>query len=494
MVKPEKEDWERFGRASKPMAPELVELSKWRNNPKTFDTVSYYAQILIHRAHTVMLCEEKIIKPDEAATIIKGIKEVEKEAENDPKLVNYMSTETALIKKIGEVGGKMHIGRSRNDLAHTKRRLYYRDQLNRVIKAVIEYRKKLIKAAEANTDTVMPGYTHWRQAQPITLGHYIMGHVEAASRTVERLEDVYKRTNLSPLGGAAFAGTGWPVNRNRTMELLGCDALVENTHDGVASMDYYMEFASALAIHMSNLSRLSEDIQVWSSDEFKFIDLDEAYAGTSSIMPQKKNPIILEQVRSYASESIGAVTTIFTSMKGMPYTNTSDRAMLEPLMIDTAVGSTNAMAGVVYTMKPMKENMKKHLQEGFSTMTEVADTLVRLFDLSFRQAHDIIAHVTVEALEKGLFAEEITSEMISNSSETVIGKPVMIPENELKQALDPALNVQRRNGIGMPAPESVKSMIKTQKTRLEAEEKRLKTRLDRLDHAKNKLIEVENKL
>jgi len=494
MVKPEKEDWERFGRASKAMAPELIELSHWRNNPLTFDMASYYAQIMIHRAHTVMLCEEDIIKPEEARAIIKGIKEVEKEASGDSKLVNYMSTETALIKKIGEVGGKMHIGRSRNDLAHTKRRLYYRDQLNRVIKAVIEYRKKLIKSAEANTDTIMPGYTHWRQAQPITLGHYIMGHVEAASRTVERLEDVYKRTNLSPLGGAAFAGTGWSVNRIRTMEFLGCDGLVENTHDGVASMDYYMEFASAIAIHISNLSRLSEDIQVWSSDEFKFIDLDEAYAGTSSIMPQKKNPIILEQTRSYASESIGAVTTIFTSMKGMPYTNTSDRAMLEPHMIDTAVGSSNAMAGVVYTMKPMKENMRKHLRSGFSTMTEVADALVRLFDLSFRQAHDIIAHVTVEALNQQLMAEEITSEMISKAAETVIGKPLMIPEDELKQALDPELNVKRRNGIGMPAPDSVKAMIKTQKTRVNEEEKRLKSRLEKLEQAKNKLIKAENKL
>jgi argininosuccinate lyase len=494
MVKPEKEDWERFGRASKPMAPELMELSQWRNNPTTFDTASYYAQILIHRAHTVMLCEEKIIKSEEATAIIEGIKEVEKEATNNPRLVNYMSTETALIKKIGEVGGKMHIGRSRNDLAHTKRRLYYRDQLNRVIKAVIDYRKKLIKAAEENLETFMPGYTHWRQAQPITLGHYIMGHIEAASRSIERLEDVYKRTNLSPLGGAAFAGTGWPVNRIRTMELLGCDGLVENTHDGVASMDYYMEFAAAIAIHMSNLSRLSEDIQVWSSDEFKFIDLDEAYAGTSSIMPQKKNPIILEQVRSYASESIGAVTTIYASMKGMPYTNTSDRAMLEPLMIDTVVGSTNAMAGVVYTMKPLKENMISHLRNGFSTMTELADALVRLFDLSFRQAHDIIAHVTVEALNKGVLAEEITSEMISKSAETVIGKPLKIPIDELKQALDPELNVKRRNGIGMPAPDSVRAMINTQRPKVDEEEKRLKIRLNRLEQAKNKLIEAEKML
>jgi len=494
MVKKEKEDWERFGRAKKPTAPEIIQLYDWRNNPTTFDIASYYNQILIHRAHTVMLCEQKIIKPEEARAIIKGIKEVEKELTGDPKLVNYMSTETALIKKIGEVGGKMHIGRSRNDLAHTKRRLYYRDQINRVIEAVIEYQRKLIKASEQNLETYMPGYTHWRQAQPITLAHYIMSHVEAAIRTIERLEDTYKRTNLSPLGGAAFAGTGWPLNRHRTMELLGCDGLVENTLDGIASMDYYMEFASALAIHMNNLSRLSEDIQVMSSDEFMFIDLDEAYAGTSSIMPQKKNPIILEQTRSYASEAIGAVTSIYTSMKGMPYTNTSDRALLEPVMIDTTVGATNSMGGLVLAMKLIIENMRQKLREGFSTMTDVADTLVRLFDLSFRQAHDIIAHVTVEALENGILAEEITPEMISKAAEAVIGKPLLIPLADLEQAIDPELNVKRRNGIGMPAPSSVQAMIKAEKGRVNDAEMRLKNRLAKLEEAKNKLTEAESML
>lgn len=494
MVKQEKEDWERFGRAKKPTATEIVQLYDWRNHPKTFDIASYYNQILIHRAHTVMLCEQKIIKPTEARAIITGIKEVEKELSGDPKLVNYMSTETALIKKIGEIGGKMHIGRSRNDLAHTKRRLYYRDQINRVIKAVIEYQRKLIKTSEQNLETVMPGYTHWRQAQPITLAHYIMSHVEAATRTIERLEDVYKRTNLSPLGGAAFAGTSWPLNRHRTMELLGCDRLVENTLDGIASMDYYMELAAALAIHMSNMSRLSEDIQVMSSDEFMFIDLDEAYAGTSSIMPQKKNPIILEQTRSYASEAIGAVTSIYTSMKGMPYTNTSDRALLEPVMIDTVVGTTNSIGGLVLSMKPIPENMRKKLREGFSTMTDVADTLVLLFDLSFRQAHDIIAHVTVEAIEKGMLAEEITSAMISKAAEIVVGKPLLVPEADLKQALNPELNVKRRNGIGMPAPSSVQAMITVEKGRVNDAENRLKNRLTRLEQAKNKLIEAESKL
>jgi argininosuccinate lyase len=441
-----------------------------------------------------MLCEQKIIKPEEARAIIKGIKEVEKELSGDPKLVNYMSTETALIKKIGEVGGKMHIGRSRNDLAHTKRHLYYRDQINRVIEAVIQYQRKLIKTSEANLETVMPGYTHWRQAQPITLAHYIMSHVEAATRTIERLEDVYRRTNLSPLGGAAFAGTGWPIDRHRTMVLLGCDGLMENTLDGIASMDYYMEFAAALAIHMSNMSRLSEDIQVMSSDEFMFIDLDEAYAGTSSIMPQKKNPIILEQTRSYASEAIGAVTSIYTSMKGMPYTNTSDRVLLEPVIIDTVVGATNSMGGLILSMKLIHENMRKKLREGFSTMTDVADTLVRIFVLSFRQAHDIIAHVTVEAIEKGVLAEEITPEMINKAAEIVVGKPLLIPAADLEQALNPELNVKRRNGIGMPAPSSVQAMITAEKGRVNDAENRLKNRFKRLEQAKDKLAESESRL
>ena len=494
MVELRKEDWERFGRASKEMASELVELYKWRNNPTSFDVSSYYAQILIHRAHTIMLYEEEIISKKDAKQIIKGIKQIEKDSRNDPKLVNYMSTETALIKIIGDAGGKMHIGRSRNDLAHTQRRIYYRDQLNRVISTIIEYKKKIIDASYVNVNTIMPGYTHWRQAQPITLGHYLMAHVEAASRTIKRLEDIYRRTNLSPLGSAAFAGTYWPVNRERTMELLGFDDLIVNTLDAVASMDYYMEFASAIAIHMSNMSRLAEDIQIWSSDEFKFLDLDEGYVGTSSIMPQKKNPIILEQVRSYASESIGEMTKIYSSMKGMPYTNTSDRAMLEPLILDTIVGSTNAIAGLIFTLKPMEENMMMKLKEGFSTMTDLADTLVKLHNISFRQAHDIIANVTIDAINKGIIAENITLDMISKASKIVMDTEITVPLEDLKQAIKPELNIQRRRGIGMPSPESVKAMIKTQKAMINDEEKRLDARLGKLDKAKHKLIEAENNL
>ncbi len=494
MVKPNHDDWERFGRASKEASQYIQELYAWRENPQPFDVASYYCQVLIHRAHTVMLLEEGIITHEEASEIIKGVKKVELQAANDPKLVAYMSTETALIKEIGEVGGKMHIGRSRNDLRHTQRRLYYRDQLNRLIAAVIDYREKLAETAVRHLDAVMPGYTHWRQAQPITLAHYIMAHVEAAERTVQRLEGIYQRTNISPMGSAAFAGTGWPVNRFRVMELLGMDGLVENTQDGVAAIDYFMELSAALAVHMSNLSRLAEDLQIWSSDEFKLIELDEAYAGTSSIMPQKKNPLILEQVKSYAAESMGAMVSTITSMKGTSYTNIVDRVMLEPVILATAVGATNVMAGVVETMIPLRENMMKRLSEGFSTMTDLADTLVRLYNLSFRQAHDIIVRVTLDALKNGIKAEEITSEMIEASSKSVIGKPLRVPEQELQQALNPVLNVNRRNGVGGPAPTAVNAMIENQRKRVSEEYKRLEERLAKIDEAKNNLLETEKSL
>ena len=494
MVDTGKEDWERFGRARKSAAPEIVELNNWRSSPRAFDVASYYCQTMIHRAHVVMLAEEGIIPGEEAAAIIDGVKSVAEEAEADPRLTAYMSTETALIKKIGDLGGKMHIARSRNDLGHTQRRLYYRDQVERTVGSVMEFRRRLLDAAERNVDTYMPGYTHMRQAQPVTLAHYLLAHVEAAERTVQRLEDTYRRTNLSPMGSAAFAGTGWPIDRHRTMELLGFDGLVENSQDGVASVDYFMEFSAALAIHMTNLSRLAQDIQVWSTDEYMMIDLDEAYAGTSSIMPQKKNPLILEQVKSYASECLGAMVAVVSAMKGVSYSHIVDRVMLEPVVIDTAVGSTNVMAGAVETMRPMKENMRARLREGFSTMTDLADTLVRLHGLSFRQAHDIIVEVTLSAIQNEVKAEEITVEMIEGASEKVVGRAFKVPEQELRSAVDPVLNVQRRRVIGGPAPESVNKMIENQRRRLRDEEERRKNRIKRIAHANEKLVQAKQAL
>lgn len=491
MVQPKSDDWERFGRASVASAQPIIELNQWRSKPRQFDQASYYGQILIHRAHTVMLAEEKIISKNEAFQILEGIKKVEKAERDTLQNVGYMSTEKALIKQIGMIGGKMHIARSRNDLGHTQRRIYYRDQINRLIDSIIQYRKKLLVTAELNINSVMPGYTHWRQAQPTTLAHYILGHVEAAERMVQRLEGIYKRTNISPMGSAAFAGTSWSINRTRTMTLLGFDEILENSFDGVSTIDYYMELSAALSIHMTNLSRLAEDLQIWSSDEFKLIELAEEYTGTSSIMPQKKNPLILEKVKSYTSECIGAMVSAFTSMKGTSYTNIVDRVMLEPIIMDTVIGSTNVMSGVVHTLEPLKGNMLKHLRSGFSTMTDLADTLVKIYNLSFRQAHDIIVHVTVDALQTKMKAEEITQDMISQAAEAVIGRALSVPIELIQQSTDPTLNVQRRKTMGGPAPEPVQKMIENQRKQLIDEEKRQIQRTSKINKALTLLEEAE---
>jgi argininosuccinate lyase len=489
-----KPDWERFGRARKSEASEITELNRWRRSPQGFDVASYYGQVQIHRAHTVMLAEQGIITKEEAKVILDGVKAVEKETERDPSLVGYMSTETALIKRVGEVGGKMHIGRSRNDLGHAQRRIFLRDQTERLIGAVIEFQRRLIEKAGENVYTLMPGYTHIRQAQPVTLAHYILAHVEAAARSVDRLEGVYTRANLSTMGAAAFAGTSWGVDRHRVKELLGFDDLCENTTDSVATTDYAIELASAIAIHMTQLGRLAEDLQIWSSDEYNMIDLDEAYAGTSSIMPQKKNPLEFEYIKGYSAESIGNLVTTVTSVKGITYTNTVDRLLVEPVAVDTAVGSTKVMAGAVATLIPKKDVMMKNLREGFTTATDLADALVRRHGLSFRQAHDIIVEVVLVALQLSKKAEEITPEMIEEASEKVIGKRVTVTAKELKSALDLDQNLRRRNVIGGPAPSSVKKMITSLRAGVEKQEKRREARIAKLRKAEEKLREAERRL
>ncbi len=489
-----KSDWERFGRASKAEAPEITELNGWRRTPRSFDVASYYCQALIHRAHVVMLAEKSIISTEEARTLIPGIRRVEKMAATDPSLVGYMSTETALIKLVGEEGGRMHIGRSRNDLGHTQRRMYFRDQEERLSGKLIGFQERLLDKAEENAETLMPGYTHMRQAQPVTLGHYLLAHVDAADRSLGRVEDAYRRTNLSPLGSAAFAGTGWPIDRARTAELLGFDGLLENSTDAVASIDYVMEFASAIAIHLSSVSRLAEDLQVWSDDEHGMIDLDEAYAGTSSIMPQKKNPLILEYLKSYAAESIGNVVSVMASVKGSAYTNMVDRILLEPAAVDTAVGATNVMAGLVATMTPVREAMDRNLRDGFSTTTDLADALVRLHGVGFRQAHDTVVDVVLEAIRRGLKVDGVTPEMVAESSLKVVGRRLEIGLDDLKAAVDPAENLRRRASIGGPAPEEVRRMIAERRRRLAEAKRRHEERLGKLSAAYGMLEEAEKRL
>jgi argininosuccinate lyase len=474
---------EMFGRISKERAPEYIEFTRARANPMSYESASYYAQMLIHRAHVVMLTEQSILTKEEGAAILTGLKTVEKMAEENQALRSYMATESALTENIGTVGGKMHIGRSRNDLGLTQSRLYYRDQVHSLIEAIIAFQKALTEKAEENLNTVMPGYTHRKQAQPITLAHYLMAHVQAAGRSVERLEDAYRRINENTLGAAALAGTGWPIDRKRTMELLGFDGLVENTQDCVATFDFIAEFASAIAIHMTNLSRLAADLKVWSSDEWATIDLDESYTGTSSIMPQKKNPGVAEAVNLSSSECLGALVTIMSSLNGIEYSNSGERGRLPPRISGLAVASTRVMAGFTATIRPMKGRMRQLSTRGFSTMTELADTLVGVSNISFRQAHEIIAHTVLRVIDDGKTADQMTAEMVQESAVAIMGEKLNITDEDIVAAIDPMENVERRSVIGGPAPKEVQRMIEDRWERIQSQETRLESRLESLKSA-----------
>lgn len=495
----QKGDGSRFGRASSPQAPELVEAANLRQIQLTLGVAAYEGQMNIHRAHVVMLTEQKIITSKEAAAILAGLKTVKGMASENDRLTDYMVTENALINEAGSVGGKMHIGRSRNDLGSSTNRIYYRDQINRLIATIITFEKALLQKARENKGTVMPHYTHRMQAQPITLGHYLMAHVEAAGKSVQRFEDVYRRTNLSTLGAGATAGTGWPINRARTAELLGFDGLIVNTVEGVGSWDYVQELASAMSIHMSNLSRLATELQIWCTDEFAMIDLDDSFAGTSSIMPQKKNPYALEGVRSAASQSLGTLVAVMSSANASEYQNTGARFGLAPRDFDLPYSNTKIMAGLVRTMAPRKERMLDLATKGFSTMAELADTIVRHSELSFREAHEIVAHTVMTAIAEGKTADQITVAMVQEAAVNELGRRLDISNDDIVAALDPTANVMKRNHVGGPAPDAVQRMIDDAAAEIGAQEARLAQRLEnlraaavKLDSAETAIIETAN--
>lgn len=484
-------DGSRFGRASKPEAQELVEYAALRAQRPALSEASFPGQIDIHRAHVIMMAEQGIIQRAEAAAILQGLRTVRSMAQSDRNVTSYMVAEAALINAIGPVGGKMHTARSRNDLGSSTNRIYYRDQVNRMIEVLVQYEQALLQVALDNKDTVMTHYTHRKQAQPITLGHYLMAHVEAAGKSVQRFEELYKRVNLNTLGLGATAGTGWPINRQRTTDLLGFDGMVMNAVEGVGSWDYVAEFAAAISIHMSNLARLASELQIWSSDEFATIDLDESFAGTSSIMPQKKNPSALEAVRNASSQALGTLVAVISSANASEYQNTGSRFGLSPEHFDILYGNTRIMAGVVRTMKPEKERMLALATEGYSTMAELADTIVRHSDLSFREAHEIVAHMVMTAIDEGKSADKITAKMIQDAAVKETGKRLDIPAKVLLQALDPTDNVRKRAHPGGPAPAALEQAGALFSQQINEQAARLQQRRERLSAAARTLDQAE---
>ncbi|MCK4911375.1 MAG: argininosuccinate lyase [Thermodesulfovibrionales bacterium] len=359
-------------------------------------------------AHARMLGQQGIIRKSEAGAIIKGLKEIAsevgsgkfkfKEALEDV----HMNIESALIKKIGPVGGKLHTARSRNDQVALDLRLYLRDEVAQTISLVRSLQKSLLKQAEKHLGLIMPGYTHLQRAQPVLLSHHLLAYVEMLERDVARLQDAQKRINVLPLGSGALAGTSLPIDRKAVARELGFDSVALNSMDAVSDRDFALETVFALALVMTHLSRLGEEIVLWASEEFSFISLPDAYATGSSIMPQKKNPDIAELVRGKAGRAIGNLMALLAIMKGLPLAYNRDLQEDKPPVfdsVDTAKASLSVIAEMMSKVRFNKSRMYEAAAKGFSTATDVAEYLVRK-GMPFREAHEVTGRIVAFCLKK----------------------------------------------------------------------------------------------
>jgi len=477
-----------------PDASDYIYGRRVKEQPEIFDT-----HIWIHKAHVVMLAEQGTIPRDQAKQILKALREIRfEDIKLDHRLEDlYTNEERYLIGKIGDVAGAMHTGRSRNDLSATVSRMITRQKIEKVIDEARQLQWTLIEKAKENLETIMPGYTHLQQAQPITYAHWLMAYHDFLKYDIERLEDALKRTNLSPLGGAALAGTGHKIDRVRTAELLGFDGIVENSLQCVSTRDYLMEAVFNLTVMMNTLERMNEDILLWVTDEFKMVELDDAFAGTSSIMPQKKNPLLQETIRARMATQMGRLTAAMTVFKALPMGHNFDSHEEDLILyesVEELVQTLEITNKIISTTKVNKEMMEKNLEKGFSVATELADVIVRDAGIPFRAAHQVTGRVVRKAIERGMKAADITLELIQEASREVLGRELSLTKRAVAEAVDPRLNVERRKSTGGPSPVEVARMIEKRTEGSELIESRQTQRKQRYSEAKAKTEQEIEKL
>lgn len=458
---------------------------------------AFEPQMQIHLAHTVMLARQRIISHADARAILDALIEIREAGPaaiaTDAGLEDlYSHLERALIRKIGpDVGGRMHTGRSRNDLGVTTARLVLRSSVLDLLDRVITFHGTLLALADAHIETVMPGLTHSQHAQISTLGYYLAAFADLTYRDLDRLEAAYGRTNRNPLGAAALTTTGFPLDRNLTTTLLGFDGLVENGYDAIVARDDVTETAAAVALLMTNVSRLAEDLWIWSTLEFGYIELADRYCSVSSIMPQKKNPGVLEKLKAMSARAIGDAMAAFAAVKNVSFSECGDAQTGgdEPThgAIGEAVAALDLLNGVLPSTTIKKERMRYLAEIGFATMTELADTIVRETGMSFRMAHNVVGRTVVAAVDTGQVATDLTVEMLDASCQELFGHPLGLAPEALRKALDPWENVCIRTVTGGPAPEEMARMLADARARQAAAEQRLQVRRAHVADAEKQL-------
>ena len=384
----------------------------------SFDKRFYAQDIRGSIAHVMMLARQGILTDIEKEKIIEGLEGILDDVEQGKLVISdkyediHSFVEATLIDRIGEPGKKLHTGRSRNDQVALDMKLYTRDEVHMLDNLVEEILLAILTIMEENIDTYMPGFTHLQKAQPITLAHHMGAYFEMFKRDHERLTDLYRRMNTCPLGSGALAGTTYPLDREYTARLLGFEGPTLNSMDGVSDRDYLLELLSSLSIMMMHLSRFSEEVIIWNSNEYQFVEIDDAYSTGSSIMPQKKNPDIAELVRGKTGRVYGALNALFTTMKGIPLAYNKDMQEDKEWAfdaIDTAKGCLTLFAGMLRSMQFNKARMKDSARHGFTNATDAADYLVN-HGMPFRDAHGIVGQLVLTCIDKKIALDELPLE------------------------------------------------------------------------------------
>ena len=418
------------------------------------------------RAHATMLAEQGVLSVEERDAILVGLDEIARAVEDGtfPWAVEledvHMNIEARLTDRIGAAGKKLHTGRSRNDQVATDIRLWLRDAIDGLDAELLRLCEGLLVQAEANADTIMPGFTHLQTAQPVTLGHHFLAWFEMLLRDRSRLQDCRKRLNACPLGAAALAGTTFPINRERTASLLGFDRVVENSLDAVSDRDFAMEFTAWASITMVHLSRFSEELILWASAQFAFIDLPDRFCTGSSIMPQKKNPDVPELVRGKSGRVVGHLMALLMLMKGQPLAyNKDNQEDKEPLFdcADTLSDCLRAFADMVPALVPRRATLREAAISGFATATDLADYLVRA-GLPFRDAHEVVGRAVAHAVAAECDLAELSLETLQGFSDRI--------EEDVYAVLTVEGSVAARDHFGATAPSQVRAAVARGRERL----------------------------
>jgi len=430
------------------------------NSSIRFDQRLYKQDIEGSIAHVRMLGKQEIIPEADAKLIEKTLREILAEIEDGKVEFDiaaediHMNVEQILIAKIGDIGKKLHTGRSRNDQVALDMRMYVRDEIRTIQDMISALQRVLINISKENLDTILPGYTHLQKAQPITLAHHMMAYFEMLKRDKSRLEDTYKRTNVLPLGSGALAATTYPLDREFVAKELGFDAVSLNSLDAVSDRDFCIELLNSLSVMMMHLSRFSEEIIIWCSHEFQFIELDDAFSTGSSIMPQKKNPDIAELVRGKTGRIYGSLMALLTTMKSLPLAYNKDmQEDKEPVFdaIDNVKMCLPVFTDMIRTMKVRKDRMYEGAKGGFTNATDLADYLVKK-GIPFRDAHSIVGKVVFSCIQRGIGLDDMTLEEYKQSSELI--------EEDVFIAISLEECVNRRNVIGGPSKDMIQKVIK----------------------------------